>query len=113
MKLLINRKIIHYKKLVFIRICYSDGTGLWKRDNSNCEAGTLGSTYDRQELANKISDEELEKEYQKLINKRVETTNEQLTETEKVYILNCLDYCDKQDDLDDETYTSIKKKLIV
>ena len=52
--------------------------------------------------------------YKKLIIKKpVETTNEQLTETEKVYILNCLDYCDKQDDLSDEIYTSIKKKFIV
>jgi hypothetical protein len=59
-----------------------------------------------------LSKDELE--YLKsLINKPVETTNEQLTEREKVFILNCLDYCDKQDDLDSNKYLSIKKKLIV
>lgn len=66
---------------------------------------------------------QIKEEYQKLlklwtslINKPVETTNEQLTNNEKIFILNCLEYCNSRDTFEDtylDKWNSIKNKLKV
>lgn len=51
-----------------------------------------------------------------LINKPVETTNEQLNNDEKIFILNCLEYCNNRDTFEDaylDKWNSIKNKLKV